>query len=474
MSSTTEVTGRLLVDGAWVPGTLVLEHGRVVARRPLDGDVSATADLPLVAPGLVDLHVHGFGGCDPLRGLVDGVAPFAGERGERGGGGASADPAHPAPVGSGTGCGQGGSGVPGPDPDGGLAGMARALARAGTTAFQPTLFPADPARLGAASAACWSRALELRDAPGHARVLGLHLEGPFVNPLAAGALPPEDLAAPSPAALAALLGPATGDGRGVRTLTLAPELAGADGLLAELERVGVRASFGHSRATAAEARAALGERPGDSGAPYGVTHLFNAMTGLHHRDPGLAALALTDEALVVELIGDLVHVGPEAIDLALRARGPAGLALVSDALEGAGTGCDVFHSHGRVHRCHGGAAWYPADDDPLAARDVGSGSADGDVGTAGTSAVAEDAPEPRPERLAGSATGQLEAVRRLVHAGLVTPAEALTMATLAPARALGLEGELGTLDAGARADLVVLDPVDLTLRRVLVGGIEVA
>ncbi|MDF1798484.1 MAG: amidohydrolase family protein, partial [Planctomycetota bacterium] len=291
---------------------------------------------------------------------------------------------------------------------------------------------------------------------GHARVLCLHLEGPFVNPLAAGALPRADLAGPSVAALAALLGPATGDGRGIRTVTVAPELPGSAELVGELTRAGVRASFGHSRATAAEARAVLRGGGGASGRPeqpFGVTHLFNAMTGVHHRDPGLASLALTDEALVVELIGDLVHVGPEAIDLALRARGAAGLALVSDALEGAGTGCDVFHSHGRAHLCHSGAAWYPGDRDEA----VSGPPRDG-------------VHAPRSERLAGSATGQLEAVQRLVARGVVSAADALTMATFAPARALGMETELGVLAPRARADVIELDPKSLALRRVLLAG----
>lgn len=390
-----ELLGQLLFPGA-SGGELAVgriefdeEAGRILRVERVDaGDFAAPAgDLPIVAPGLIDLHIHGFGGFDPLEAE-------------------------------------------------GLAGMARALCAAGTTSFQPTLFPAAPRELGRAAEACWSRAADVCEAPQLARVLGLHLEGPFVNPLAAGALPKEDLAEPTPAALAELCGPATGGGRGIRTMTLAPELLGSRDLIAELERLGIRASFGHSRATAAEARAALVRR--DS-APFGVTHLFNAMTGLHHRDPGLASLALTDDALLVELIGDLVHVGPEAIELALRARGPAGLALVSDALRGAGTGCEVFHSHGRAHAVHGGAAWYPAA---------------GEL----------------PERLAGSATGQLAAVQRLVARGVVSAADALTMATMAPSRALGLEAELGHLAPGARADLIVLEPGTLALREVFLAG----
>jgi N-acetylglucosamine-6-phosphate deacetylase len=377
------LAGNLLVDGALLPGRVEIAGGILRAVELTPGLPSGEiASLPIVAPGLIDLHIHGFGGCDPLANL---------------------------------------------------AGMASALASAGTTAFQPTLFPAAPAKLGAQAATC-----QAQPAAG-ARVLGTHLEGPFVNPKSAGALPQADLAEPSVQALREILGPATGDGRGIRTITLAPELTGAHDLIAELEVAGVRASFGHSLASAKEARAALRKPTGAS--RFGVTHLFNAMTGLHHRDPGLASLALTEDALVVELIGDLVHVGPEAIELALRARGPAGIALVSDALEGAGTGCDVFHSHGRAHVVRDGAAWY------------------------GT-------PESKQPQLAGSATSQLEAVQRLSAAGVVSAADALTMATLAPARALGLESEIGVLKPGARADLIVLEAGTLALLRVFTGGIE--
>jgi N-acetylglucosamine-6-phosphate deacetylase len=372
--------GRLLVDGKLVTGTLAWS-GAKIARVDLEGEIGG-ADLPIVAPGLVDLHVHGFGGFDPL-----------------------------ADVGA----------------------MARALARAGTTAFQPTLFPAEPELLGRQADALWSSAQELGPSAG-ARVVGLHLEGPFVNPEAAGALPVDALAQPSKSALAKILGPSTGSGRGVRTMTLAPELDGASDLVRELVRANVRVSLGHSRASAAQARAAA--RAGASGA----THLFNAMAPLHHREAGLAGFALTDAALHAEIIGDLVHVGPEALELALRARGASGLCLVSDALPGAGTGCEVFHWRGREHRARDGAAYYAP-------------------------AKPSDAP-----KLAGSASSQLEMVRKLSSRGVIGLAEALEMASTTPARALGLERELGALRAGLAADFIVLRGRELELAEVWIGG----
>lgn len=373
--------GRLLVDGKLLTGTLSWDHGRITAVET-EGEIGG-ADLPVVAPGFVDLHVHGFGGFDPL----DDVA-----------------------------------------------GMARALARAGTTAFQPTLFPGEPAALGAACAELQARAAQI--SAGAARCVGAHLEGPFVNRLAAGALPPSDLHDPSPAALRQILGPATGDGRGIRTMTLAPELPGAADLVRELSASGVRVSLGHSRATSAEARAAA------MAGAVGATHLFNAMPALHHREVGLAGFALTDAAVHAEIIGDLTHVGAEMFELALRARGPEGLCLVSDALQGAGTGCERFESHGRAHVLREGTAYYPA-----------------------------ETPGGAP-RLAGSAMSQLEMVRRLVARGVVGLTDALTMASATPARALGLEREIGALKPGFAADFVVLRGLALELESTWVAGVR--
>ncbi len=372
--------GRLFVEGKLLAGTLSWQDGRITSVAT-EGEVVDT-DLPIVAPGFIDLHVHGFGGFDPLEDV---------------------------------------------------AGMSRALALAGTTAFQPTLFPGAPEVMGAACVALQERVRALSLGAG-ARIVGAHLEGPFVNPLAAGAIPIADLCPPSVAALRAILGPATGDGRGVRTVTLAPELAGSADLVRELVASGVRVSLGHSRATSADAR-----RAAMSGA-VGVTHLFNAMPAIHHREVGLAGFAMTDGALFAEIIGDLAHVGPEMFELALRARGPEGLCLVSDALRGAGTGCDVFQSHGRDHVVKDGSAFYP--------------------GTVGGAEA----------RFAGSAMSQLEMVRRLVTRGVVSLTDALTMAAATPARALGLERKIGALNAGFAADFVVLRGPELTLDGVWVAG----
>lgn len=376
-----ERSGQILQNGALVPGRITFDHQQILSIEPAEASSTAPAET-IIAPGFIDLHVHGFGGADPLENL-------------------------PA--------------------------MALALARVGTTAFQPTLFPAAPETLGLQAQALDGERLLLRAGEG-ARVLGTHLEGPFVNPAAAGALPVEDLATPSVQALEQVLGPATGDGRGVGTVTIAPELPGALDLIAECRRLGVRVSLGHSHANGAQAI------EGFARGALGVTHLFNAMTPWHHRETGLVGEALLRDGLFAEIIGDLVHVGPRAVEMALAARGPRNLCLVSDALQGAGTGCQVFHSHGREHHVRGGAAFYPP-------------AQEGEAGP-----------------LAGSASSQWDMVRALVGAGVVSLPEALTMASEAPARALGLDAGLGILRPGSQADLVLLEPGSLRLLEVFVSG----
>lgn len=374
MSSDVTLGGQLFLDGVFVPGRLRLAGGAIAEVETLAG--AGADDERLLVPGLIDLHVHGYGGHDPLENLD---------------------------------------------------GMARALALAGTTAFSPTLFPkpfaelrSDIGKVRAATAA----------SAGGAVVLGAHLEGPFLNPGAAGALPREAFAEPSPAALDSVIG----SGDGIATVTVAPELSGARELLVELTRRGVRPSLGHSLATAQEARAAA------AGGAVGATHLFNAMRPWHHREVGLAGFALTDGALHAEIIGDGAHVSPEAIELALEARGPAGLCLVSDALSGAGTGCEVFHVGAHRQLVRRGTAFYD-----------------------------DDGGEPSEYSLAGSACSQLEMVRGLVQAGTVSLEEALTMAAETPAAALGRE-DLGRLAEGARADVLVLDRATLAVQEVYVGG----
>jgi N-acetylglucosamine-6-phosphate deacetylase len=270
----TAVSGRLVVDDAIVPGRLVVEDGRIAAIERDD----AAAGGPYVAPGFIDLHVHGWGGHDAMGGLDA------------------------------------------------LDGMARALLRRGVTSFLPTGVTAPLPALAAFAEAVrrWSPA-----APGDgASPLGFNLEGPFIASARKGAHNPEWIRSPADVA-ADDMAPLTD---GLRLITIAPELPGALELIARLAGRGVVCSMGHSAATLEQARAgyAAGGRT--------TTHLFNAMSGVDHHHPGLAVAALTDDGAWVELIADGHHVDRSLWPLILRTKPRDRVLLVSDAVPLAGVG----------------------------------------------------------------------------------------------------------------------------------------
>ena len=200
--------------------------------------------------------------------------------------------------------------------------IAQAHGMAGAGAIVLSLYAAPIAMMRERMAAVAS-AMERPPLPGAARLLGVHLEGPFLNPAACGALDPASFAVPDTAAWQKLV---EGYERIVRTVTVAPELPGAQGLIRLAADSGVRVNMGHSLATYAEAEA--GFRAGASG----VTHVFNAMRPFHHREPGLAGFAVVNPHVFVEFIGDLAHVHPRVLEILFRMKSPGRLMLVSDSV----------------------------------------------------------------------------------------------------------------------------------------------
>jgi N-acetylglucosamine-6-phosphate deacetylase len=182
---------------------------------------------------------------------------------------------------------------------------------------------------------------------GQARLVGIHLEGPFLSHTKRGVQPAEHLLAPDIATFDRMFEAAEGQ---VRLMTLAPELPGAVELVAHATARGVRVSLGHSNATAAETRAAI-----VAGA-VSATHTFNAMRPLDHREPGILGTVLTDDALYAELICDGVHVAPEMVKLWWKAKGAERAILVTDSMSAAGMpdgeyqlgGFAVEVAHGRA------------------------------------------------------------------------------------------------------------------------------
>jgi N-acetylglucosamine-6-phosphate deacetylase len=254
------------------------------------------------------------------------------------------------------------------------------------------------------------------------KVLGSHLEGPFLSPRRSGAQNEAHMLAPDASVLERLVTAADGT---LRMMTLAPELDGAPGLIELLRRQGVIVAMGHSDASYEQA--ALAIRAGANHA----THLFNAMPSLHHRAPGLVGAALA-AGIPCELINDGRHVHPAMVGLVARLISCP--VLITDAIDASGVGDGTYGLGGQEVRVHEGEA-----------RLARTGS------------------------LAGSTLTMAEALRRAVaHSGLSVE-HASTAASGNPARVLGLEASLGSIAPGRRADLVVLDD-DLQITAVMAGG----
>ncbi|MBK8045999.1 MAG: N-acetylglucosamine-6-phosphate deacetylase [Anaerolineales bacterium] len=252
--------------------------------------------------------------------------------------------------------------------------------------------------------------------------LGLHVEGPFLNPQKKGAHNPDHLRLPT---MAHIEGWAPR--QHVRLVTLAPELAGAHPVIDALINRGVVVSAGHSMATYAQAQSGF-----QAGIRYG-THLFNAMPPLEHREPGLAGALLTAPALVVGLIPDGVHTHPAIVSLVWTAKGARGLTLVTDAMAALG------NAPGRYLLC----------DQEVIVTDVDARLPSG--------------------TLAGSILSMDEALRRFIQYTGCTLQAALPTITSTPADVLGIGAERGRIQPGAYADLVFLDH-QLAVQRTMVEG----
>jgi len=358
-------------------GAVLVERGLIIAAGP-SGDVPCRAGADeldaaglILAPGFIDLQVNGAFGDD----FTD-------------------DPAV-------------------------IWRVAGKLPRYGVTSFLPTIITSPLEKVAA------GRKIVTAGRPAGfrgARPLGLHVEGPFLNPQKKGAHNPGYLRLPDAAAVADW-SPETG----VRLVTLAPELPGALDAIAALSSRGVLVSEGHTMATYEQAEAGF-----DAGARYG-THLFNAMPGLGHRHPGLPGALLTDDRTIVGFIADLVHTHPSVLTLVWRALGAARLNLVTDAMAALGM---------------------PAGTHLL-----------------GDFAVTVDATSARlaDGTLAGSILSLDQALRNLIDVTGCSLAEALPTVTTTPAKALRLDGERGRIEPGCVADMVLLSR-DLRVRATICEG----
>jgi N-acetylglucosamine-6-phosphate deacetylase len=351
--------------GVLIDGAVVSWIGRGAPPERPDEEVLLGAD-ELLAPGFIDMQVNGYGGRDAAQGAAA------------------------------------------------IGAISDALPATGVTAFLPTIISA-PVAVGAQFAA----AVAASEGNG-ARVLGAHIEGPFINPSFRGAHDRSLLATPTPDQVEVIVKAAP------RLVTLAPELPGALDAIVRMRRRGIGVSAGHTGADFETGRLAI-----EAGVRFG-THIYNAMPAVQHRHPGIALALILDRRVAVGLIADGMHVHPAVMQQLVAVKGAPRIALTTDQTAAAGSAPGFFDLAGRR------------------------------VVSDGVVVRLEDG------TLAGSASTMEDLIRRAAELPGMNAERAITMASAVPARVLG-ERRLGRISVGACADLVVLD-ADLRVRQTWVGG----
>lgn len=369
--------GRVLTPATLLPDhAVVIEDGRIVSitRGRPEGSVDRVIDASgtWVVPGFIDVHVHGGDGFDAMD-----ATPEA------------------------------------------LLGMGRFFARHGVTAYYATTTSA-PAESILAAIETVMTTPQPRDG---ARHLGVHVEGPYLNPAHCGAQQVSDMRDPDPEEYGNWL-----ESGVVKLVTVAPERPGVLEFIREAASEGVEFAVGHSGASYEQMLEAANRGLRQA------THTYNGMLGLHHREPGTLGAVMTDDRIYAQLICDGIHVHPAMVRLLIRAKGAARTILITDSIRAAGL--------------------------PDGEYDIG----DGQIATVRNGVVRVPSGS-----LAGSTLTMDAAVRNAIAFTGMSLQEVLPMATSVPAEAMGLAGKKGVLAVGADADLVLLDP-ELRVRMTLVAG----
>jgi len=377
--SMTIKNGLLVTPFAVLPGTVVIENGVISyagsdRQAPEGVEPVLDAQGAYVAPGFIDIHVHGGGGGDTMDGSRESLEL-----------------------------------------------MGQTFSRWGTTAFLPTTVTAGHRETLQAVEAVREVA---EKGTGGARVLGIHLEGPYIDMEKRGAHNPEYVRLPLLDELEEIWRSA---GPLLKLVTLAPEQDGAEAAVKRLRSWGVTVAVGHSNATYEQVMMAH-----LWGASH-ICHVFNAMRGLHHREPGVVGAALTCDGFSVELICDGVHVHRAAMDLVLRAKGPDKIVLITDTLRAMGL------PEGRYQ---------------LGGLDI---------------EVTAEAARLLTGELAGSTLSMAKAVKNAVTMLGVSLREACRMASYNPARTIGISHRKGSLAVGKDGDVALFDS-ELNPLATIVGG----
>lgn len=351
---------------------LVMEDGVITALGPRDSESipqgAKQVDFPdaVLAPGFIDVHIHGSAGHDVMEGSNDA-----------------------------------------------LSAVETLLAMHGVTTYCPTTVTAP---IDQTLAALEKLGMAVRKANNQgevrARPVGIHLEGPFISTAKCGVHPLADIAEPSLKLFQRLWQASQGT---VNVMTVAPELPGAGPLIELATKHGIRVSVGHSNAGAEEVYAAR-----EAGARH-ATHMFNAMRRMDHRDPGIVAAVLSDPGFSADIIADGVHVAPEFIRLFLAAKGDERAVLITDAISATGMPDGKYK-----------LGTFEVDVKGVECRSNG--------------------------RLAGSVLTMDMAVRNIVRTAGWELRRSVRLASLNPAKLLGIDDRKGTLEVGKDADIVVLTP----------------
>ncbi|WP_411502202.1 N-acetylglucosamine-6-phosphate deacetylase [Brevibacillus centrosporus] len=369
MNQTIALRGTVLASGEEIENGLVVVAGGTIQfvgeadtyREALPAEVIEVGE-GWIAPGFIDLHMHGINGCDTMDGTPESLQEIS-----------------------------------------------RALTRFGVTTFLATTMTAP---YGELETALENIAQQKRVGLVGAQVAGIHLEGPWINPRYKGAQKEENIAIPTLDAVRHFYEKAEGL---IKVVTIAPEQPEALEAIAWLKDRGVIVSAGHTGASFAQAAEAV-----EAGVRH-FTHCFNAMTGLHHREPGVVGAAMYHEQLSTELIADGIHVHPAVMRILYRVKTAERLALVSDSMRAAAMGEGTYDLGGQEVHVQGQEAKL----------------ADG--------------------TLAGSILTLNRAVGNMVTLSGVPLPEAVEMASLTPATILGIADRKGRLAAGYDADIVILD-----------------
>ena len=359
-------------------GRVYIKNGRIakVGKRISSFSEAETVDASgmTVVPGFVDTHVHGGSGSDVMDGTAEAVRKIASYH-----------------------------------------------ARFGTTSMVATTTTESFERIIRAVRA--TRAVIERRTDG-AEVLGIHLEGPYINPERRGAQNVKHVRLPSLGEFKRILDESANR---VRIVTLAPEIKRAVEFIAALKNMGIVLSAGHSNASYADMVSAI-----DAGITH-VTHIFNGMRELHHREPGIVGAALTREELTVSVIADGVHVHPNVIELLFKAKGVDNIILITDAIRAAGMSDGTYELGGLHVTVKRGVCR------------LASGT------------------------LAGSTLTMNMAVKNMIDFLGIPLSDALKMASTNAAKIIGFADSKGSLEEGKDADIAILDE-DFNVKSTIVKG----